>query len=374
MKLSTKAQFGFSGERILALIESQRSEGTYVLRNLSFSNSTPVILETTNEDAPMRGTVVRVPPDLSYLGTGDILRLNPLTKEVRVLYRRNSRHNTLFFTERCNSRCVMCSQPPREVDDRYLVDEILTILPWMAKDTPELGITGGEPTLLGDKLIEVVLAAKEHLPTTPVHILSNGRLFAYVSLARQLGEARHSDLMVGVPLYSDLPYLHDFVVQAKDAFEQTVFGILNLARVGVRLELRMVIHRHTCARLPEFARFVSRNFPFVDQVVLMGLEPIGFARSNLNALWIDPSEYQEQLEQCVTILKDAAIRVSIYNHPLCLLRPTLWRFARRSISDWKNSYFSDCEPCVVKSECAGFFSWAERKLFPNIQPILRPTD
>src|SRR5205085_8726979 len=129
---------------------------------------------------------IGLPNDLDYLRTGDVVRVNPMAGEIRVLYRRNSRHNILFFTERCNSRCLMCSQPPRDVDDGYLIDEILKTIPLMAADTPELCITGGEPTLLGSRLLDVIRATKESLPNTSLHMLSNGRAFSAFERAREL--------------------------------------------------------------------------------------------------------------------------------------------------------------------------------------------
>ncbi len=39
----------------------------------------------------------------------------------------------------------------------------------------------------------------------------------------------------------------------------TIEGILNLKRCGVRVEIRVVIHRETYKRLPELARFIARN-------------------------------------------------------------------------------------------------------------------
>ena len=59
------------------------------------------------------------------VGPGDVVRLVEDSPRVAVLYRRGSNSNTLLATERCNSLCLMCSQPPREVDDQYLVDEML---------------------------------------------------------------------------------------------------------------------------------------------------------------------------------------------------------------------------------------------------------
>jgi len=48
--------------------------------------------------------------------------------------------------------------------------------------------------------------------------------------------------------------------------------------------------------------------------------------------------------------------VSIYNLQLCLLPKSLWSFARRSISDYKNEYVEVCEGCSVRDHCAGMFT------------------
>lgn len=297
-----------------------------------------------------------VPESLAYLSDGDIIRLNPRSGEIWVMYRRKSGFNSMLLTERCNSNCIMCSQPPKAGDDRHLVQAYLQAIPMMATDTPELGITGGEPTLLGDLLFEIITACKEHLPTTALHMLSNGRMFNYFTLCRDVARIGHPDMMIGIPLYSDIASRHDFVVQADGAFDQMIRGIMNLARCQQRVEIRMVLHRETVGRLPEFARFIARNIPFVEHVALMGLEMMGYVRMNLESLWIDPVDYQAQLCDAVKILQQHGMNVSIYNHQLCVLDRQLWPVARQSISDWKNEYVDECGHCAVRGECGGFFS------------------
>ena len=333
-------------------------------------------------DAPVEGidgflddrqvsSVLPLPSELDYLKTGDVLRINPAGGEVRVLYRRGSPHNVLFITERCQSRCLMCSQPPRDVDDRHHLDDLLCAVPLMDPAvTPELCITGGEPMLAGERIFTLVKSVKDHLPRTALHMLSNGRLFRRSELARGLAAVRHPDLMVGVPLYSDVARRHDFVVQSEGAYDETIRGLLNLARVGVRIELRVVIHRQSYRRLGALARFITRNLPFVSQTVLMGLEITGFTRTNLEALWIDPADYQPELVEAVGMLKTARQRVMIYNHPLCLLPETLWPFARRSISDWKNVYLPPCERCSQQAHCGGFFVSSSLRHSTNLRPLI----
>src|SRR5690606_29513623 len=85
---------------------------------------------------------------MSHLADGDIVAINT-DGVVNTLYRVNSHHNFLLATERCNSNCLMCSQPPRDREDVHYLHAIhQQLIPLIPKDCPELGITGGEPTLM----------------------------------------------------------------------------------------------------------------------------------------------------------------------------------------------------------------------------------
>jgi len=146
------------------------------------------------------------------------------------------------------------------------------------------------------------------------------------------------------------------VVQARGAFDETVHGLLNLARCGLRVELRVVITKINFEWLLRISRFISRNFPFVSNVAFMGLEPVGLANGNLREVWIDPADYGTQLEEAVQELRWHRIPVSVYNHQLCTISPTLWDVSHQSISDWKNIFFPQCEGCAVRHRCCGFFA------------------
>ena len=308
--------------------------------------------------------------DTNHLAEGDVISI-ARTGYIRTLYRTGSRHNVVFATDACNSYCVMCSQPPRPVDPRALIGEHLRLLSLIPDVPPELGITGGEPTLLKDGLIEIVAACKARFPTTPLHMLSNGRLFYYGAFARRLAEVEHRDLMVGVPVYSDTDAEHDHVVQARGAFDQTIVGVQNLARQGVPVEIRVVAHRHTTDRLLDIATFIYRNLTFAAHVTFMGLEPMGFAVANLDELWIDPWQYRDELERAVLFLAARGMRVSVYNHQLCTVSPAIHAFCRQSISDWKNEFLPVCEPCAARDSCAGFFaSSVQRRYSQHIAPVL----
>jgi His-Xaa-Ser system radical SAM maturase HxsC len=263
----------------------------------------------------------------------------------------------------------MCSQPPKEIDDSWIVDDVLASIPLIDQAEQEIGFTGGEPTLLGDDLFRILRAMKSYLPRTAIHILSNGRLFAQPEFVKRYADIRHFDMMVGIPLYSDVSTIHDYVVQSDGAFDETIRGILNLKRHNQKVEIRVVVHRQTYARLPQLAEFLARNLTFVDHIALMGLEITGFTRANLDSLWIDPIDYQQELYRAVSFLSDSRMRVSIYNHQLCILDKRLWSFARKSISDWKNEYMPECIGCREKENCGGFFASAKIRYSDHIQPF-----
>ena len=300
---------------------------------------------------------------------GDVIRLVEGSSRVSVLYRRGSNSNTLLATERCNSFCIMCSQPPRDVDDGWLVGEMLETISLVDRDEAQLGISGGEPTLLGDDLLVVLDRARRLLPDTGLHILSNGRRFAEEAFARTACAVRHPNLTWGIPLYSDCPEIHDYIVQADTAWEETLAGLHNLAKHEADIEIRVVVQRPNVERLGELAYFIFRNLTFAGHVAFMGLEPIGFARANYEKIWIDPVDCMDALRDAVFFLANRGMSVSLYNFPLCTVPVELRPYSRQSISDWKNTYLPECVGCMLRDECCGFFrsidgKWMSRAIKP----------
>jgi His-Xaa-Ser system radical SAM maturase HxsC len=294
-------------------------------------------------------------PSLEHLMDGDIILINT-DGVINTLYRVESHQNFILITERCNSNCLMCSQPPRDRDDSYLMDVYDQLVPLIPKDCLELGLTGGEPTLLGRRFFELLEKIKKELPETELHCLTNGRSFAWKSVADRLESIKLSKLMLGIPLYSDYYQIHDYIVQAKNAFNQTMQGLYNLARNDQRIEIRIVLHKQSIPRLRKLAKYIYRNLPFVEHIAFMGLENQGYTPHNIQELWMDPVLYMDELREAANYLSDMGMNVSIYNSQLCTMPKDLWKFNRKSISDWKNIYLKECGSCAMSEECGGLFA------------------
>jgi His-Xaa-Ser system radical SAM maturase HxsC len=315
------------------------------------------------------GATIQLPPELAHITAGDIIAISADGRRVTVLWKNTAVHNSLLLTEQCDNYCLMCSQPPKDRDDLWLFERAKRVIDLLPPSAHGLGLTGGEPTLAADALIGLLQHCHSKAPWLQLHLLSNGRRFADISFARRYAAVGHADIMAGIPIYGPEPSLHDFIVQSDGAFEETIHGILNLAALDQRVEIRIVVQRHTVPVLYELAIFVARNLPFVDQVALMGLEMTGLARPNSAEVWIDPADYQPQLLEATLALAEASITTRIYNHQLCVLDERLWPFAVRSISDWKNDYLELCQSCSVRDACGGVFTTSGNRVSQHLRPI-----
>lgn len=327
------------------------------------------VFDSNRRKIPQKINHTVLTEEFKYLDNDDLVAVDS-NDRLRSLYRSNSEHNTFLLTEQCNNYCLMCSQPPKTADDRWLLEEAFEAIRMIPRTAKTIGLTGGEPTLYGDDFINLLHHIKNYLPNTALHILSNGRSFANYKFAKSYADVNHQDVMIGIPIYSSDAVQHDYVVQAKGAFDETIRGILNLKKNNQRVEVRIVIHKQTFKGLVDLAEYIVRNLLFVDQVALMGLEMMGFTRSNLDALWIDPIEYKDHLSKAVQILSSYGMNVLVFNHQLCLVNSNVEPYYVKSISDWKNEYAEECVGCSRKHDCGGFFSSSIKyKYSPSIKPF-----
>ena len=338
---------------------------TFGKRNM-FSRSNDILV-CENANKPAFGYLATITNNATFSGKGkpycmvdsvedfhegDVVVINQ-KGEIIFVYEINSLHNALLVTERCNHRCIMCPQPPvlQEQDKTAFNLKLISLLD---KNTQEIGITGGEPTLIGDNLFTLINHIKKELPKTSISILSNGVKFANKEYAMKLAKCRHMDLQIDIPLFSDIADEHNRIVGAK-TFYKTVQGLYNLALFRQRIGLRIVIHKQTYKRLPQFADYIYHNFPFVAQVAFIQMETIGLAKENFEELWIDPYDYNKELREAVLLLADRGMKPYIYNAQLCVLPEDIRCFAQQSISDWKDIYIPECKDCALKNRCGGFF-------------------
>lgn len=281
----------------------------------------------------------------------------------------SSNAHTLFFTSKCNHYCLMCSEPPKTANDDYLIEDNLKIIELIDKSLPVLGISGGEPTLLGDNFLKIIKKIRTELPETTIRVLTNGRAYTNETFVKNIAEIAKGYFVSEIPLYNSDYARHDYIVQSRNAFFETIDGFYQCAKYGLATEVRVVLTKQNYKNLPDLMYFIYKNIPFVDHIALMGLEYIGFALNNFDDIHISPLEYKNELYGAISICKNYSLPVSIYNLPLCLVHENIRQYAKQSISDWKNEFSEICNECDRKDDCSGMFSSTQTHFESLLKPI-----
>jgi His-Xaa-Ser repeat-associated downstream radical SAM protein len=286
----------------------------------------------------------------------DIVEIYP-NHTVKILFRANSDDNALVVTNQCNCNCVMCPEPAAVRDNGAVsIEKIIKTIHLVDSLPKYLCITGGEPTILKEKLFDILDSCSERLPYTNFMLLTNARMFSYMSYTLEFNEHRPQYLTMGIPLYGSTPGIHDRITNTSGSFVQTVAGIKNLIRTGNSIELRVVVSKLNCDGLQLLSDFIICNFPNVARVSIMALEMLGNAIINKDDTWIGFDDLKEPVKQMAIKLIQNGIETYLFNFPLCFVDETLWSITLKSISDYKIRYFDECEKCAVKEKCGGFFN------------------
>jgi len=306
--------------------------------------------------------------DFDVFKDGDIVRVNP-NGEIHLLWEESSPDNVIFTTDYCNSACIMCPQVPTGEPFSYFQQNLrMLALVKNSKDLRNIGITGGEPTIFKNEILEILKICMKKFPSIPIAMLTNGKNLDDFDFAKSCALA-NSNTTFCIPLYASYSEKHDYIVGAEGSFERTINGIYNLIRLKQIIEIRIVILKHNYKDLPLLIDYIYHNMPFVNHVALMGMEITGMAESNCADVWVDPIIYQNELKTAVIKLRRYNIPSSIYNLPRCLLPKELWGYDKDSISSWKKIYLEKCSACIEKERCCGIFATSSRHS-ESITPII----
>jgi radical SAM protein with 4Fe4S-binding SPASM domain len=182
----------------------------------------------------------------------DLETVAPFSARPRAPYRLD-----LALTYRCNNDCAHCynvaPHSPLQQARELTTDDWKKILDkaW-ALGIPHIIFTGGEPTLHPD------------LPELIAHAESNGQITGLNTNARRLSDERFVNRLVEsgldhvqITLESSRPEVHDEMVRAKGAFQQTVKGIRNVLATPLYVMTNTTMLRTNVHTIPETLDFLA---------------------------------------------------------------------------------------------------------------------
>jgi His-Xaa-Ser system radical SAM maturase HxsC len=291
------------------------------------------------------------------LDLGEILIVFPKQNLINRFFRPNAIGNTILLTEQCDQLCVMCSQPPKRKD--YLHWQLYLEAASLIPNGGVLGISGGEPTLYKEKLLDFLIECVKANRSLQINVLTNAQHFDETDLKKLT--ILNKNVLWGVPIYSPNSSEHDEIVSKEGAFDNLLRGFNFLLKSGSRVELRTVLLQKNYSSFTKLSKFVSRHFTWIEKWAIMQLEPMGYARIDWPLKFVDTTIFPERLEQAVLAADASGIHTELYNFPLCSVPKELQKFCVKSISDWKQKYLPDCDKCSLKNSCCGFFEWYDRQ-------------
>ena len=310
----------------------------------------------------------------------------------------------LALTYRCNNNCAHCyNARPRSGPElsagqwKQILDKLWDI------GIPHIVFTGGEPTLRPD-LAELIAYAEKNGQITGIN--TNGRKLRDPAYLQTLVDAGLDH--VQITLESHDAQIHDRMVCAEGAWEDTVAGVKNALKTRLYVMTNTTLLRHNAPTLPETLAFLARTgVPTIGLNALIysghGKEvDSGLAESELPSLldfasaatnsqnqkliWYTPTQLcnfdSQQLDLgvkgCTAVLHNMCIEpdgsvlpCQSYYTPLgnILLDswPQLWNHELAVTLRERRNLPLDCQACALVIECGGGCP-LERAVRPNFKP------
>lgn len=285
----------------------------------------------------------------------------------------------------CINDCLFCVVADKRRFGDKGTDEIKKEL----KDSFEEGIrevvlTGGEVTVRED-IFDIVSYARK-LGYLNIQIQTNGRRFSPVDFAKQMAAAGMTEFAPA--LHGHNPRIHDFLTRQPGSWRQTVLGIYNVKKLGIKTLTNTVITKQNYRYLPKIATLLVKLK--VDQFQFAFVHIMGNALKYYRRIVPRISRVIPYVKKGLDVGLIAGKRVMVEAVPFCLLPgyekyvsefyipPTQLKEVGWQVNDFdsvrKNQgkkKFPSCFACKWFSRCEG--TWKEYpRLFgeEEFKPVL----
>lgn len=308
--------------------------------------------------------------DGNKICSGDIVSIS-LDGYVNVVYTHDECEVDIFVTNKCNSNCIMCplAEGVRKKQNIGHYEWMKAYIDLLPQDISYFNITGGEPTLEKENFLHILSLLKNKYNHSEFQLLTNGRSAADVSFLHKILDFSPRGMRYAIPLHSSNELIHDKITQSQYSFKQTDKGIRNLLATNQKVEIRIVISKANSNCLKETAQYISKNYKGLYCVNFIGMEMMGNAAKNRESLWINYSDAFRCAKPAIDILIRSGIDVQLYNFPLCAVERGYWHIAAKSITGYKVRFMEECDACIVKEICGGFFVSTKQVMKPKVYPV-----
>lgn len=265
----------------------------------------------------------------------------------------------LCVWDRCNNKCIMCTNPDRPWPawDGSFDYDYDSLIGRLVKDRERIAavesiyLTGGEPTL-HPQFLKILDYLVHNFPEQKLKLLTNGRTFFYEDFAAKVLK-RAPELEIELSLHGPGPGIHDKITRAEGSFAQSARGLKNLLsrrkkqKICIRTVLGNISFRHIRQTLQFFL-----NYPELDRVIVLFPELEGQGLKDLGSVRLTYSQVKPHLEKC-TDLFSLFTDIRLYHFPLCAVSCKLWPYIWRTLPEKEVAFSKNCQACRVREFCLG---------------------
>lgn len=254
--------------------------------------------------------------------------------------------------DKCNQNCIFCSRGGvwKKDSDEEIEKIILS-------QKSSIALEGGEPTLNKD-LIKWVRLAKRN-GTKDIILVTNGVMLFYKDFTKRLIDEGVTLFNINFPTH--IEEINDKLTGTRGLFRKKVCGIKNLIDLGAAKKTRLtfVINSLNYKTMPEYVRFVKKEFPGIFYIEFNLIKELGYV---CERKYLIPrlKEIEPYLCETMKFCKKNKIHFLVDGIPLCYMNG----FEQHSIDAKKlinNRYTFLCEKargeickkCLLTKVCAG---------------------
>jgi MoaA/NifB/PqqE/SkfB family radical SAM enzyme len=284
---------------------------------------------------------------------------------------------SMHVTDLCNEKCGFCvvGSPLAKSDSVQYKDLIKFLMENADEGFESLNLHGGEPTIL-PQLMDLLDTARV-FGYPRVEIQTNGRRLRDMEFVEKL-KARGVELFV-ISLHGADAHVQDCLTQTPGGFAETIEGIRNAKKAGLKVRVNTVITRMNMGQLGNICRLCVELG--VDHINISNLHPVGSGYFALDMQAPTVKETREHLIPLLDELAGAGHQITLEGFPLCVVAPYEnlaiedgTRFIRmmyqggvyddydKFMDEQQREFGAPCEGCPLRTDCGGvYLEYAERR-------------
>ena len=259
----------------------------------------------------------------------------------------------ICITSACNQKCVFCSRGGYDP-----VDTPARIKKLVSEFKDSICVEGGEPAL-SKNLLKWVAYAKER-GTRDIILVTNGTGLEKAAFVEALLNAGVTMFNVQIPAHNGK--LFDLLTRTRNNFEKRVAAIKNLIAVagGDKVRLTFVVNSLTGRFLPQYAAFITANFPGILYIEINMIKVLGHVEKRT---WLVPrlAAIKPDLLRAFKVFDKGGVKFLTDGFPLCLTPG----YEDRSIDTFKLGHVKGalylgekkqcgaCAKCTLNNICPG---------------------